>query len=186
MRLAVRLQIHRNVQCLAFLLVIAFSFSLPSAAIEIGFTVPRINHTEQFAQYDTIINKSLVSEQTFEVQIRIVSPTSHIGQRAIQGEDFDIGAVNGMVIQRLTPREQVIHFAYRIIEDNTPENQEVFQLSVTPVINTPSFGCNITNGCYQQIEIVIEDNDGGLCVHFSDYLTSTDYKVVKLQSITTS
>lgn len=135
-----------------------------SAAIEIGFTVPRINHTEQFAQYDTIINKSLVSEQTFDVQIQIVTPTSHIGQRAIQGEDFTIGgAVNGMVIQRLTPGEQVIHVGYRIIGDNTPENQEVFQLSVTPVNNTPSFGCNITSGCYQQIEIVIEDNDGGLC-----------------------
>ena len=153
-----------SLQCSVFSISFGDCFFLSpiSAAIEIGFTVPRINHTEQFAQYDTIINKSLVSEQTFDVQIQIVTPTSHIGQRAIQGEDFTIGAVNGIVIQRLTPREQVIHFAYQIIGDNTPENQEVFQLSVTPVINTPSFGCNITSGCYQQIEIVIEDDDGGL------------------------
>ena len=144
-----------------FLLTIFSIFPL-SAAIDIGFTVPRINHTEQFAQYDTIINKSLVSEQTFEIQIQIVTPTLRVGQRAIQGEDFNIGARNGVVFLRMTPAEQILHFAYQLIGDNTPENQEVFQLSITPVINTPSFGCNITSGCYQQIDIVIKDDDGAL------------------------
>ena len=103
-----------------------------------------------------------MSEQTFEIQIQIVTPTLRVGQRAIQGEDFNIGARNGVVFLRMTPLEQILHFAYQIIGDNTPENQEVFQLSITPVINTPSFGCNITSGCYQQIDIVIKDDDGAL------------------------
>ena len=51
-------------------------------------------------------------------------------------------------------------FSYKIIGDNTPENQEVFQLSITPGIDSPTFTCTEANGCFQQLEIVIVDDDG--------------------------
>ena len=136
-------------------------FPLFSTAIEIGFTLRRINHIEDEAQFDTIVDKSLVSEQTFFVQIEISTLTSPFGQSATQGEDFVAGTIS-VVVRELAPGQDNISFSYRIIEDNTPENQEVFQLSVTPAINSPAFSCSEANGCFQQLEIVIQDDDGEL------------------------
>ena len=130
-------------------------FLLLSTAIQIGFTQSRISHVEQFAQFDAIINKSLASEQTFIVQVETLSG---IGQSATPGEDFQ---VNGSVVV-MTPEQNSIPFSYQILDDNTPENQEVFQLNVTSVPSSPPFGCDRTDGCFQQLEIVIQDNDGEL------------------------
>ena len=63
---------------------------------------------------------------------------------------------------RLTRFEPNRPFTYQVIGDNTPENQEVFQLSITPAIDSPTFTCTEANGCFQQLEIVIEDDDGEL------------------------
>ena len=60
------------------------------------------------------------------------------------------------------PSELNVTFSYRIFGDSTPENQEVFQLSVTPAIGSPTFTCTEANGCFQQLEIVIMDDDGKL------------------------
>ena len=77
-------------------------------------------------------------------------------------EDFRISDLYGMefVLLRLTPSETHIKFAYKIIGDSIPENEESFQLSVTPAVNSTSFSCSITKGCYQQLEVVIQDDDG--------------------------
>ena len=145
-------------------LLIVLFFSLLCTAIEIGFTIPRINHTEEFRQFETIINKSRVSEQTFELQIQITTVLSlGVGQRATQGEDFEIVGVNGsVVVLRMTPKENSILLPYLIQEDPTPESQEVFQLFVTPNPGSPAFSCDTYNGCYQILEIVIIDDDGEL------------------------
>ena len=144
-------------------MLIAIFFSLLSTAIDIGFTVQRISHSEEFRQFAAIINKSRVSEQTFELQIQITTVLSEVGQRATQGEDFEIGGVTGStVVLRMTPEENSISFTYRIREDPIPENQEVFQLFVTPNPGSPAFSCDINNGCYQRVEVVIIDNDGEL------------------------
>ena len=144
-------------------LLIAIFFSLLSTAIDIGFTIPRINHTEEFRQFETIINKSRVSEQTFELQIQFTTVLSEVGKRATQGEDFEIGGVTGSIVMlRMRPEENSISFTYLIREDPTPENQEVFQLFVTPNPGSPAFSCDTYNGCYQRVEIVIIDNDGEL------------------------
>ena len=66
------------------------------------------------------------------------------------------------MLLRLQPNEANIVFFYLIIGDNTPENQEVFQLSVTPAIGSPTFTCTQANGCFQQLEIVIVNDDGEL------------------------
>ena len=66
------------------------------------------------------------------------------------------------VIQRLFPSQPNRIFSYRIIGDNTPENQEVFQLSITPAIGSPAFTCTQANSCFQQLEIVIVNDDGEL------------------------
>ena len=137
------------------------SFS-PSTAIEIGFTRQRIYLIEDFLLYDTLINKSRESQQTFTLQIEVSTLLSGAGQRAIPGEDFQIGLINRFLIQQMDPREKYITTSYLILDDLTPESQEVFQLSVTPEISSPPFDCSITNGCYQQIEIVIIDDDGEL------------------------
>ena len=135
--------------------------SLLSIAIEIGFTLRRVFHTEESQAFDTLINKSRVSEQTFLVQIEISTLNSPFGQSATRGEDFETGRPgNATVLQRLFPNETNTPFSYRIIEDNTPENREVFQLSVTPDIGSPAFTCTQDNGCFQQLEIVIVDDDG--------------------------
>ena len=135
----------------------SFFFLLLSAAIEIGFTQSRISHVEQNAQYhDAILSKSLVSEQTFIILVENLF--SGIGQRATRGEDFQ---VNGSVVV-MTPEQNSIPFSYQIVDDNTPENQEVFQLNVTSAPGSPPFGCDRTDGCFQQLEIVIQDNDGEL------------------------
>ena len=136
-------------------------FFLPShltAAIEIGFTHRRIFHTEVFQQFDTLINKSRTSEQTFTAQVEISTLNSPFGQSATQGEDFQTG--NATDLRRLFPNETNTPFPYQIIEDNVPENQEVFQLSVTPAIGSPTFTCNVATGCFQQLEVVIVDDDG--------------------------
>ena len=103
-----------------------------------------------------------MSEQTFELQIQITTVLSPgVGQRATQGEDFEIGGVTGsIVVLRMTPEENSILFPYRIQEDSTPESQEVFQLFVTPNPGSLAFSCDTYNGCYQQLEVVIIDNDG--------------------------
>ena len=137
-------------------------FPALSTAVEIGFTLPRIYHVEQFGQFDTFINKSGVSEQTFCLQIEVSTPPSGVGQRATLDEDFRISDVQGrrVVLLLMQAGETSIYFSYQIIGDSIPENQESFQLSVTPAVNSPSFSCSITKGCYQHVEIVIQDGDG--------------------------
>ena len=141
-------------------------FFLPShltAAIEIGFTHRRIFHTEVFQQFDTLINKSRTSEQTFTAQVEISTLNSPFGQSATRGEDFQTGLPGIFtVLLRLCPTEPNALFSYQIIGDNTPENQEVFQLSITPAIDSPTFTCSQANGCFQQLEIVIVNDDGEL------------------------
>ena len=146
-----------------------FLFSLLFIAIEIGFTQRRIFHTEVFQQFGILINKSRASEQTFTAQVELSTLNSPFGQSATQGEDFQISGITTVLILRLLPSEPNILFTYRIIEDNTPENQEVFQLSITPTIGSPTFTCTEANGCFQQLEIVIVDDDGKLG-KFLDFL----------------
>ena len=133
-----------------------------STAVEIGFTLPRIYHVEQFRQFETFINKSGVSKQTFSLQIEVNTPLSGVGQRATLDEDFQISTQRGVTVvsRQMTSTETSIDFAYRIIGDSIPEKQESFQLSVTPAVNSPSFSCSITKGCYQHVEVVIQDDDG--------------------------
>ena len=135
-----------------------------TAAIEIGFTQRRIFHTEVFQQFDTLINKSRTSEQNFLAQVEIATLNSPFGQRATRGEDFQTPYLSAMstVLLRLSPSEPNRTFSYQIIGDNTPENQEVFQLFITPAIDSPTFTCTQANGCFQQLEIVIVNDDGKL------------------------
>ena len=114
-----------------------------------------------FQQFDTLINKSRASEQTFIAQVEISTLKSPFGHSATRGEDFQSG-IRGRstLLLRLEPSEPNSLFSYRIIIDNTPENQEVFQLSVTPAIGSPAFTCTQANGCFQQLEVVIVDDDG--------------------------
>ena len=133
----------------------------PTTAIEIGFTRQRIYQIEDFWQYDTLINKSRESEQTFFLQIQVHTLLSAAGQRATPDEDFETGHTDHHVWYGVMgPSEYNILFSYLIRDDLTPENQEAFQLSVTPEISSPAFSCDINRGCYQQIEIVIIDDDG--------------------------
>ena len=137
--------------------------SLLFTAIEIGFTRRRIFHTEVLRQFETLINKSRVSEQTFNTLVEISTLNSPFGQSATQGEDFQVGFGNlPIVFRTLTPSEPNFSLGYQIIGDNTPENQEVFQLSITPAIGSPSFTCTEASGCFQQLEIVIQNDDGEL------------------------
>ena len=131
-------------------------------AIEIGFTQRRINHTEVlFEQFNTLINKSRVSEQTFIARIEFSTLNSPFGQSATRGEDFQMTGAAVMEV-RIDPTQPSRQYAYQIIGDEVPENQEVFQLSITPNISSPTFTCTEANGCFQQLEIVIVDDDGEL------------------------
>ena len=117
-----------------------------------------------FRQFDTLINKSVASEQTFDAQVELSTLNSPFGQSATRGGlngDFEI---SGSTIAefRLDPPQANRVFPYQIIGDNTPENQEVFQLSITPAIGSPAFTCTEANGCFQRLEIVIVDDDGKL------------------------
>ena len=147
--------------CISFVDCFFLSSHL-TAAIEIGFTQRRIFHTEVvFGQFEVLINKSRVSEQTFIVQVELSTLNSPFGQSATQGEDFQISSFGATVsFLQLDPSQPNRLFSYLIIGDNTPENQEVFQLSVTPDIYSPTFTCTEANGCFQQLEIVIVNDDG--------------------------
>ena len=145
-----------------------------STAIEIGFTRQRITRLEQFAsQFDEIINKSRVSEQTFQLQFEISTVISGSGlQRAMPDEDFAISDSPGVTVvyNTLFPSQSNLLFGYRIFFDNRPENTEVFQVSVTSDprnANNPSFDCSKDNGCYWQLEIRIKDDDGELSLYLS-------------------
>ena len=133
-------------------------------AIEIGFTRRRIYHVEEesWRQIDTIINISRVSEQNILILVESSTHLSEVGQRATLDRDFMIGYNGRFIYLHVWRGARYIYFTYRILGDNVPENQEVFQVSVTSAINSPPFGCSVTNGCYQQIEIVIIDDDGEL------------------------
>ena len=153
-------------------LIAVFFLPFLSIAIEIGFKTERITRLEQFAaQFDEIITKSRVSEQTFLLQIEISTIISGSGlQRAMQDEDFAISLPTTLMYNQLAPRESNLLFAYQIFHDNRPENTEVFQVSVTPDLrnaSNPSFDCNKDNGCYWQLEIRIEDDDGELSLYLS-------------------
>ena len=143
-------------------MLIAFSFPL-TAAIEIGFTQRRIFHIEEFRLFEALINKSRASEQTFSAQVEISTLNSPFGQSATRGEDFQNSQPGqSIVFLRLQPNEANSFFSYRIIGDNTPEYQEVFQLFITPDIGSPTFTCTQATGCFQQLEIVIVNDDGKL------------------------
>ena len=146
---------------IGILVLVTVSFLLLLfTAIEIGFTRRRIFHTEVvFQQFETLINKSRASEQTFVPQVETSTLNSPFGQSATRGEDFLIWG-GAIVLLRLDPPQPSGLFSYQIIGDNSPENQEVFQLSVTPAIDSPTFTCTEANGCFQQLEIVIVDDDG--------------------------
>ena len=131
-------------------------------AIEIGFTRQRIYHEESWGEINTIINISRVSEQNIFILVESSTHLSEFGQRATLDRDFMIGYNGRFVYLNVWHGASYIYFTYRILGDNVPENQEVFQVSVTSAINSPPFGCSVTNGCYQQIEIVIIDDDGEL------------------------
>ena len=140
-----------------------FPFFSLTTAIEIGFTQRRIFHTEELRVFDTLINKTRASEQTFTAQVEISTLNSPFGQSATQGEDFQISSFGATVLfLQLDPPQPNSLFSYLIIGDNTPENQEVFQLSITPAIDSPTFTCSQANGCFQQLEVVIVDDDGEL------------------------
>ena len=140
-----------------------FLSSLLFTAIQIGFTQRRISHTEEFRIFDTLINKSRASEQTFIAQVEISTLNSPFGQSATRDEDFQTGHSGYATVDvRLAPSLPNRVFSYQIIGENTPENQEVFQLSVTPAIGSPTFTCTQANGCFQQLEIVIVNDDGEL------------------------
>ena len=156
------------------MLIAVFFLPFLSTAIEIGFTRQRITRLEQFAtQFDEIINKSCVSEQTFQLQIELSTIISGSGlQRATQDEDFAIPG-STVVYNTLFPSESDLLFGYQIFQDNRPENTEVFQVSVTPDprnASNPSFDCNKDNGCYWRLEIRIEDDDGELSLYLSHEL----------------
>ena len=162
-------------------------FFLPflSTAIEIGFTQERITRLEQFAtQFDEIITKSRVSEQTFQLQIEISTIITGSGlQRATQDEDFAIDSPGVTVVYNvLFPSESNLVFGYIIFFDNRPENTEVFQVSVTRDprnASNPSFDCSKDNGCYWRLEIRIEDDDGELSLYLShEFLLCHLYSVI--------
>ena len=161
----------------SFCIDCCFFFPFLSTAIEIGFTRERITRLEQLAQFDEIINKSRVSEQTFQLQIEISTIITGSGlQRATQDEDFAIGQHGvTLVYTSLAPSESNLPFSYIIFQDNRPENTEVFQVSVTPDprnASSPSFDCNRDNGCYRRLEVRIEDGDGELSFYQShEFLT---------------
>ena len=137
-----------------------FLYTLLFTAIGIGFTRRRIFHTEVvFQQFGILINKSRASEQTFFVQVEITTLNSPFGQSATRGEDFQVFK-GTILLLRLEPLQLNRLFAYQILGDEVPEYQEVFQLSVTPAIGSPTFTCTEANGCFQQLEIVIVDDDG--------------------------
>ena len=116
-----------------------------------------------FRQFDTLINESRASEQTFTARVEISTLNSPFGQSATRGEDFEIpGSDRPTMLLRLDPPQPNRLFSYQILGDNTPENQEVFQLSITPAVGSPTFTCTEANGCFQQLEIVIQDEDGEL------------------------
>ena len=149
-----------------------FFLSFLSTAIEIGFTRERITRLEQFAQFEEIITKSRVSEQTFKLQIQISTVITGSGlQRATQNEDFAVGFPGAtLMYNTLKPSESNLLFSYLIFYDNRPENTEVFQVSVTPDprnASNPSFDCNSENGCYWRLEVRIEDDDGELSLYRS-------------------
>ena len=149
------------------MLITVFFLPFLSTAIQIGFTRERITRFEEFAsQFDEIINKSRVSEQTFQLQIEISTIITGSGlQRATQDEDFAISLPNTTLrYDTLFPRDSNLPFSYQILQDNRPENTEVFQVSVTPDPRNPSnppFDCNRDNGCYRRFEVRIEDDDDG-------------------------
>ena len=104
------------------LTVVSFPPSYVSTAIEIGFTQRRIFHIEEFRTFDTLINKSRASEQTFTAQVEISTLNSPFGQSATRGEDFQTGLPGlSTVLVRLRPSEPNVTFSYRIIGDNSPE-----------------------------------------------------------------
>ena len=155
------------------LIVIAVSV-LPPLAIEIGFREARVEHNESAATFTAILEKDRQSEQTFGIRIQISTPRIQgVGEPArafpTQPADFRLGSTN-VIFVRLTPADNDTVLVYQIIEDNIPENTEIFQLSSDPdpnIPNNPDFICDDNpsfrfNGrdCFPDLQVLILDNDG--------------------------
>ena len=147
---------------------------LPPLAIEIGFREASVEHNESATTFTAIIEKDRQSEQTFVIRIQINTPRIQgVGEPATafptQPADFRLGSTN-VISVILTPADNDTVLAYQIIEDNIPENTEVFQLSSDPdpnVPNNPEFNCDADpmfrfNGrdCFPDFQVLILDNDG--------------------------
>ena len=121
-----------------------------------------------------ILEKDRQSEQTFYIRIQISTPRIQgLGEPATaspsEPADFSIGE-RTVIRVRLTPEDNQTMIAYRIFEDNIPENTEIFQLSSDPdpdTPNNPDFLCDDNpsfrfNGrdCFPDVQVVILDDDG--------------------------
>ena len=150
-------------------------FLLP-LAIEIGFREATVEHNESASQatFTAILEKDRQSEQTFVVRIQISTPrVQGVGEPATafptQPADFSLGTAAAFNVT-LTPADNGTELAYQILDDNIPENTEIFQLSSDPDPNTPNnpdFLCDDDpsfqfNGrdCFSDLLVVILDDDG--------------------------
>ena len=147
---------------------------LPPLAIEIGFREARVEHNESQATFTAILEKDRQSEQTFEIRIQISTPRIQgVWEPATafpkQPADFRFGS-SSVILVRLTPADNDTVLVYQILEDNIPENTEIFQLSSDPdpdTPNNPDFNCDDDpqyrfNGrdCFADHQVLILDHDG--------------------------
>ena len=154
-------------------------FSSFPPAIEIGFTQERVEHNESNATFSEVIVKTRLSEQTFNIQVRISTPRIlGLGEPATLGDDFEILDVADFQIGdvlnvTLTPDDNETKISYQIFEDQVPERTEIFLVTTRAFPGSPAFGCDDNSGlqdCFPELQVSVNDNDGelmkatGLCL----------------------
>ena len=125
------------------MVLITVSFSFLSAAISIGFQYPQYTFTKGDGYHlDTIRlvkDGGVVSEQTFVVQVSIVSGA--VGTQAMYGRDFDIRNISKNPVQTFTirPDQQNISIPINIYDDGSVTGTKIAKLNSAKLPNSVEY-----------------------------------------------
>ena len=130
-------------------------------AITIGFeqefytVFEAFNATGELIEVPIIKSNNQTSNETFEVIVSVIAGSS--SNAATDGTDYFSG--RNVSSFSFRPDQQRINYQFELIDDDTPEGEEVFQLELSLGSGTPGVSVG-GGGVYSRATVVIIDDDG--------------------------
>ena len=144
-----------------FAAVVILSLNLAQSQTSIGFEKANYTFAEDngFHSVHLIKRSNGGPQQRFSIEFQVVPESARLGEPS-DGGDFVYSPSGGVVHMRTTQDRGSIQFF--LFDDTKPEYNESILLTSSVARGSPSFQCNLDDGCYQSTRIIIVDNDGRL------------------------